>query len=203
MSRPQPMIFQPPLLRAHSIRYTVNTIACPQHFTRKPQKTFPHKSQTFLPCKQLIWWRWSLFDQMIIDQVNTMLLHRDHWPLIFSMICRAGTSLGFGEHPPDQAEDEGVWRRRGRRPLAPVLTLAATRGRRGGQGPAAPIITHYYALHWGNTGTKLGSHSQSPSQKTLCVCACGCVCQAGGHKKPFTAKNHSFWEMLQYCFCQF
>ena len=63
------------------------------------------------------------------------------------MICRAGTSLGFGEHPPDQAEDEGVWRRRGRRPLAPVLTLAATRGRRGGQGPAAPIITHYYALH--------------------------------------------------------
>ena len=31
-------------------------------------------------------------------------------------------------------------------PLAPVLTLAATRGRRGGQGPAAPIITHYYAL---------------------------------------------------------
>ena len=63
------------------------------------------------------------------------------------MICRAGTSLGFGEHPPDQAEDEGVWRRRGRRPLAPVLTLAATRGRRGGQGPAAPIITHYYALN--------------------------------------------------------
>ena len=23
------------------------------------------------------------------------------------MICRAGTSLGFGEHPPDQAEDGG------------------------------------------------------------------------------------------------